>query len=178
MMALILAIGFVVDDAIVMLENIVRHIEAGVPPFEAALQGSKEIGFTIVSMTVSLAAVFIPILFMGGILGRLFREFAVTITVAILISGLVSITLTPMLCSRFLRQHDPAKKHNLLYRDHGMVLQAPVPDLRVDPGARAESASVDAGGILRGDRTHLVPFSDRAQGIHSGSGHRSNLRYR
>ena len=116
MMALILAIGFIVDDAIVMLENIVRHIEAGVPPFEAALQGSKEIGFTIVSMTVSLAAVFIPILFMGGILGRLFREFAVTITVAILISGLVSITLTPMLCSRFLRQHDPAKKHNLLYR--------------------------------------------------------------
>jgi HAE1 family hydrophobic/amphiphilic exporter-1 len=116
MMALILAIGFVVDDAIVMLENIVRHIELGEQPFEAALKGSKEIGFTIVSMTVSLAAVFIPILFMSGILGRLFREFAVTITVAILISGLVSITLTPMLCSRFLRAHDPNKKHNILYR--------------------------------------------------------------
>jgi HAE1 family hydrophobic/amphiphilic exporter-1 len=103
MMALILSIGFVVDDAIVMLENIVRHIEHGEEPFEAALKGSREIGFTILSMTVSLAAVFIPILFMAGILGRLFREFAITITAAILISGVVSITLTPMLCSRFIR---------------------------------------------------------------------------
>jgi len=103
MMALILSIGFVVDDAIVMLENIVRHLEAGEDPFEASLKGSKEIGFTILTMTTSLAAVFIPILFMSGILGRLFREFAVTITTAILISGIVSITLTPMLCSRFLR---------------------------------------------------------------------------
>jgi HAE1 family hydrophobic/amphiphilic exporter-1 len=103
MMALILSIGFVVDDAIVMLENIVRHMEHGEKPVEAALKGSREIGFTILSMTVSLAAVFIPILFMSGILGRLFREFAVTITTAILISGIVSITLTPMLCSRFLR---------------------------------------------------------------------------
>src|SRR5499427_7963907 len=103
MMALILSIGFVVDDAIVMLENIVRHIEQGEQPFEAALKGSREIGFTILSMTVSLAAVFIPILFMSGILGRLFSEFAITITAAILISGVVSVTLTPMLCSRFLR---------------------------------------------------------------------------
>ena len=103
MMALILSIGFVVDDAIVMLENIVRHMENGEGPFEAALKGSKEIGFTILTMTTSLAAVFIPILFMSGILGRLFREFAVTITTAILISGVVSITLTPMLCSRFLK---------------------------------------------------------------------------
>jgi HAE1 family hydrophobic/amphiphilic exporter-1 len=103
MMALILSVGFVVDDAIVMLENIVRHIEKGEAPYEAALAGSKEIGFTIVSMTLSLAAVFIPILFMAGILGRLFREFAVTICTAILISGMVSISLTPMLCSRFLR---------------------------------------------------------------------------
>ena len=103
LMALILSVGFVVDDAIVMLENIVRHIEKGERPLEAALNGSREIGFTIVSMTLSLAAVFIPVLFMGGILGRLFREFAVTICVAILISGMVSISLTPMLCSRFLR---------------------------------------------------------------------------
>ena len=102
MMALILSIGFVVDDAIVMLENIVRHMEQGETALEAALQGSKEIAFTILTMTASLAAVFIPILFMSGILGRLFREFAVTITTAILISGLVSVTLTPMLCSRFL----------------------------------------------------------------------------
>src|SRR5476649_323830 len=103
MMALILSIGFVVDDAIVMLENIVRHMEAGEKPLEASLKGSQEIGFTILTMTTSLAAVFIPILFMSGILGRLFREFAVTITTAILISGVVSVTLTPMLCSRFLR---------------------------------------------------------------------------
>jgi len=105
MMALILAIGFVVDDAIVMLENIVRHMEMGKPPMQAALDGSREIGFTIVSMTISLAAVFIPILFMGGVLGRLFQEFAVTICVAILISGVVSVTLTPMLSSRFLKAH-------------------------------------------------------------------------
>ena len=103
MMALILSIGFVVDDAIVMLENIVRHIEMGERPLAASLTGSGEIGFTIVSMTLSLAAVFIPVLFLGGVLGRLFKEFAVTITVAILISGVVSVTLTPMLCSRFLR---------------------------------------------------------------------------
>ena len=103
MMALILSIGFVVDDAIVMLENIVRHMEHGLTPMAAALKGSKEIFFTIMTMTVSLAAVFIPILFMNGLLGRLFREFAVTITTAILISGVVSLTLTPMLCSRFLK---------------------------------------------------------------------------
>ena len=103
MMALILSVGFVVDDAIVMLENIFRHVEMGEEPLEASLVGSREIGFTIVSMTLSLAAVFIPVLFMGGVLGRLFREFAVTICVAILISGVVSVTLTPMLCSRFLK---------------------------------------------------------------------------
>ncbi len=105
LMALILAVGFVVDDAIVMLENIVRHIEMGEGPVKAALNGSREIGFTIVSMTLSLVAVFIPILFMGGILGRIFQEFAITIRAAILISGLVSLTLTPMLCSRFLKAH-------------------------------------------------------------------------
>jgi HAE1 family hydrophobic/amphiphilic exporter-1 len=103
MMALILCVGFVVDDAIVMLENIVRHMEKGETAFEAALRGSREIGFTIVSMTISLGAVFIPVLFMGGIIGRLFKEFAVTLCTAIFISGLVSITLTPMLCSRFLK---------------------------------------------------------------------------
>lgn len=103
LMALTLSVGFVVDDAVVMLENIVRRIEAGEEVMQAALNGSREIGFTIVSMTVSLVAVFIPVLFMGGILGRLFREFAITISVAILVSGLVSLTLTPMLASRLLR---------------------------------------------------------------------------
>jgi HAE1 family hydrophobic/amphiphilic exporter-1 len=110
MMALILSVGFVVDDAIVMLENIYRHVEMGEDPLTASLVGSREIGFTIVSMTLSLAAVFIPVLFMGGVLGRLFREFSVTICVAILISGVVSVTLTPMLCSRFLKK--PKHAHN------------------------------------------------------------------
>ncbi len=113
MMALILSVGFVVDDAIVMLENIVRHLEAGEAPIEAALNGSKEICFTIVSMTVSLAAVFIPVLFMAGVLGQLFREFAVTIMTAIMISGIVSLTLTPMLCSRFLKVTSLHAKHGL-----------------------------------------------------------------
>ncbi len=103
LMALTLSVGFVVDDAIVMLENIVRHMEMGEGVLEAAFKGSKEVGFTILSMTLSLAAVFIPVLFMGGILGRLLHEFAVTIGAAILVSGFVSLTLTPMLCSRFLR---------------------------------------------------------------------------
>jgi hydrophobic/amphiphilic exporter-1 (mainly G- bacteria), HAE1 family len=102
LLAITLAVGFVVDDAIVMLENITRHIEEGMRPFEAALKGAREIGFTIISITFSLVAVFIPVLLMGGVVGRVFREFAVTITVAILVSGFVSLTLTPMLCARVL----------------------------------------------------------------------------
>ena len=115
LMALILSVGFVVDDAIVMLENIVRHMEQGEGILEAALNGSKEIGFTIVSMTLSLVVVFIPVLFMGGILGRLLHEFAMTISLAVLISGVVSLTLTPMLCSRFLRPPG-AIRHGRLYQ--------------------------------------------------------------
>ena len=103
MMAMTLSVGFVVDDAIVMLENVVRHMEMGKPRMQAAIEGAREIGFTIVSMTVSLVAVFIPVLFMSGIIGRLLREFSITIAVAVLISGFISLTLTPMLCSRFLR---------------------------------------------------------------------------
>ena len=114
LMALTLSVGFVVDDAIVMLENIVRHMEMGKSPLRAAIKGSGEIGFTILSMTLSLAAVFIPLLFMGGIIGRLLHEFAVTIGVAILVSGFVSLTLTPMLCSRFLK-HTERQKHGRLY---------------------------------------------------------------
>ncbi len=114
LMAMTLSVGFVVDDAIVMLENIVRHMELGEAPMEAALKGSREIGFTIVSMTLSLAAVFIPVLFMSGIIGRLLHEFAVVIMMAVLVSGFVSLTLTPMLCSRFLRpQHE--LKHGRIY---------------------------------------------------------------
>lgn len=115
LMALILAVGFVVDDAIVVLENIVRYLEKGLNPMEAAIKGGREIGFTILSMTLSLAAVFIPVLFMEGILGRLLNEFAVTIAVSILISGFISLSLTPMLCSRFLKQAHGAS-NNALFR--------------------------------------------------------------
>ncbi len=115
LMALTLCVGFVVDDAIVMLENIVRHIEMGKDRMQAALDGAREIGFTIVSMTLSLMAVFIPLLFMGGIMGRLLHEFAVTIGVAILVSGIVSLSLSPMLCSRFLTAHDAEKRQGRFY---------------------------------------------------------------
>src|SRR5438477_10101296 len=115
LMALTLSVGFVVDDAIVMLENIVRHMEMGKPPMQATLEGAREVGFTIVSMTLSLAAVFIPVLFMGGILGKLLHEFVVTIMAAVLVSGFVSLSLTPMLCSRWLR---PVSHHG-----HGKVYQ-------------------------------------------------------
>jgi HAE1 family hydrophobic/amphiphilic exporter-1 len=123
LMALTLAVGFVVDDAIVMLENIVRHMEKGEGPLEAAYKGAKEIGFTILSMTLSLVAVFIPVLFLGGILGRLMHEFAVTISVAILVSGFVSLSLTPMLCSRFIKPHG-TEQHGKLYQLSERVFQS------------------------------------------------------
>ena len=116
LLALTLSVGFVVDDAIVMLENIVRHIEHGMRPYEAALKGAREIGFTIISITFSLIAVFIPVLLMGGIVGRVFREFAVTIAVAIVVSGFVSLTLTPMLCARVLKAHDETRRPNIVLR--------------------------------------------------------------
>ena len=114
LMALTLSVGFVVDDAIVMLENIVRHMEMGESAMDAAINGAREIGFTIISMTISLAAVFIPVLFMGGLMGRLLHEFAVTISAAILVSGFVSLTLTPLLGSRFLRE-PKLEKHGRFY---------------------------------------------------------------
>jgi hydrophobic/amphiphilic exporter-1 (mainly G- bacteria), HAE1 family len=116
LLALTLSVGFVVDDAIVMLENIVRHVENGMRPYDAALKGAREIGFTIVSITFSLIAVFIPVLLMGGIVGRVFREFAVTVAVAIVVSGFVSLTLTPMLCARMLKAHDEHKRPNIVLR--------------------------------------------------------------
>jgi HAE1 family hydrophobic/amphiphilic exporter-1 len=123
LLALTLSVGFVVDDAIVMLENIVRHIEGGMRPFEAALKGSREIGFTIMSITFSLIAVFIPVLLMGGMVGRVFREFAVSISVAIIISGFVSLTLTPMLCARVLRSHHGGEKQNVVLRAFERVFE-------------------------------------------------------
>ncbi|HVZ52093.1 MAG TPA: efflux RND transporter permease subunit, partial [Pseudolabrys sp.] len=124
LLALTLSVGFVVDDAIVMLENIVRHIEGGMRPFEAALKGSREIGFTIVSITFSLIAVFIPVLLMGGMVGRVFREFAVSVSVAIIVSGFVSLTLTPMLCARVLKGHHGEEKQNFVLRAFERMFQS------------------------------------------------------
>ncbi|MSU22557.1 MAG: efflux RND transporter permease subunit [Opitutus sp.] len=150
LLALTLSVGFVVDDAIVMLENIVRYIEQGLPVREAALKGSGEIGFTILSMTLSLVAVFIPVLFMGGILGRLLHEFAVTITASILVSGVVSLTLTPMLCSRFLQSHraSGAEGHGKIYQASERAFNAMISfyerSLRVAMRHRAATVSVAA----------------------------------
>jgi HAE1 family hydrophobic/amphiphilic exporter-1 len=142
LMALTLSVGFVVDDAVVMLENIVRHIEAGEGVMEASLRGSREIGFTILSMTISLVAVFIPVLFMGGILGRLFKEFAITISVAILVSGFVSLSLTPMLCSRLLKAIKGDHR-----KDEGGEEKETAPAQRNEtiPAAEGEEKSVTAG---------------------------------
>ncbi|HLJ19649.1 MAG TPA: efflux RND transporter permease subunit, partial [Stellaceae bacterium] len=123
LMALIIATGFVVDDAIVVLENVTRHLEAGVPRLEAALMGAREVGFTVLSMSLSLIAVFIPILMMGGIVGRLFREFSITLSIAVLVSLVVSLTTTPMMCARILRHQDPAKQGKL-FRSSERVFDA------------------------------------------------------
>ncbi len=126
LLALTLSVGFVVDDAIVMLENIVRYVEQGMRPFEAALKGAREIGFTIISITLSLVAVFIPVLFMGGVVGRVFHEFAVTISIAILVSGFVSLTLTPMLCARLLKHEEKDETPNFVLRAFERGYQAAV----------------------------------------------------
>ena len=181
MMALILSVGFVVDDAIVMLENIYRHVEMGEEPLTASLVGSREIGFTIVSMTLSLAAVFIPVLFMGGVLGRLFREFSVTICVAILISGVVSVTLTPMLCSRFLktaarprrageRAIGGSHERHRARRSTRMLRR-----LRPDAAGRPAAPAGDDGGVRASCWCSTGrAVRRRAEGLHSGPGHRSD----
>ncbi len=183
LMALTLSVGFVVDDAIVMLENIVRHMEAGERPSDAAFKGAKEIGFTIVSMTLSLAAVFIPVLFMSGILGRLLHEFAVTITAAILVSGFVSLSLTPMLCSRFLRPVSE-ERHGKVYAASERVFDGMLSlydrTLRVTLRYRATTMLVSAavlvatvylfmitpkGFLPDEDSGQIFVFTEGAQGI-------------
>ena len=174
LMALTLAVGFVVDDAIVVLENIVRHMEMGKSRMAAALEGGREIAFTVLSMTLSLTAVFIPVLFMGGIVGRLFHEFAVVISVAILISGFVSLSLTPMLCSRFLRPPDREARQAVpghrtrLRRDAGCL---PLDAERRHPASvyHADDGGGDAG-------PHRVLLRSGAQGLHPQPGHRSDQR--
>jgi HAE1 family hydrophobic/amphiphilic exporter-1 len=147
LMALTLCVGFVVDDAIVMLENITRHIEQGKSVMQATLDGSREIVFTIISMTISLAAVFIPVLFMGGILGRLLHEFAVTIIAAVLISGFVSLTLTPMMCSRILKPHREGEEHGRVYMAFERAFDA-----------WKRGYEVSLGWVLRHQRAVLFAF--------------------
>ena len=173
LMALTLSVGFVVDDAIVMLENIVRHMELGKPPMEAAFAGSREVSFTILSMTVSLAAVFIPVLFMGGIVGRLMHEFAVTIAAAILVSGVVSVTLTPMLCSRFLKPPARGDRTGRMFRATERMFDLVLAGyawtlrqtLRFRPVAMAVSLALVAGTYVLFTKvpTGFIPSEDTGQ---------------
>ena len=173
LMALTIGTGFVVDDAIVMIENIVRHMEKGDSPMQAALKGAREIGFTVISLTLSLIAVFIPLLFMTGLVGRMFREFALTLTIAVVISAVVSLTLTPMMCSRMLR-HDkdasPEPYRTLLQR----FARVGDPRLSPQPGVGAEAR---AGHPPHDDghrHPHHRPLCDRAEGLSAGAGYRAS----
>ena len=172
LMALTISTGFVVDDAIVMIENIARYIEEGESPLEAALKGSEQIGFTIISLTVSLIAVLIPLLFMGDVVGRLFREFAVTLSVTILISAVVSLTLTPMMCARLL-QHTPEAEQGRFYRASERVF---------DSDHRAATART-LDWVLRAPDRHAAGrrrhagrspccSTSSSQGLLPGAGHR------
>ena len=178
-MALTIGTGFVVDDAIVMIENIVRHMENGEGPLQAALRGAREIGFTVISLTMSLVAVFIPLLFMTGLVGRMFREFALTLTIAVVASAIVSLTLTPMMCAKLLRHVDESAsvvaRSALTARFHELI------DRTVDIYQRSLE------WVLRHQReTLLVTLGDfggdhpalcrRAEGISAAAGHRPHHR--
>ena len=172
LMALTISTGFVVDDAIVMIENIARYVEAGETPLAAALKGAEQIGFTIVSLTVSLIAVLIPLLFMGDIVGRLFREFAVTLAIAILVSAVVSLTLTPMMCARILR-HVPEERAGPAGACVRARLQGRIDRYATDDAAVGAAASDDDAGRIRscaGDDVRAV--CHRAEGLLPRSGHR------
>ena len=177
LMALTIGTGFVVDDAIVMIENIVRHMEEGEEPFEAALRGAKEIGFTVISLTVSLVAVFIPLLFMSGIVGRMFREFALTLTIAVITSAVVSLTLTPMMCSRLLRHE---RRRARQQRADAAAQSAPsigaVDAYHAQPAMGAAPRARDARRDARDARRHDLALRHRAQGLPADPGHRTDHR--
>ncbi len=156
LMALTVATGFVVDDAIVVLENITRHIEAGMSRMDAALLGAKEVGFTVMSMSVSLVAVFIPILLMGGIVGRLFREFAMTISIAIMISLVVSLATTPMMCAILLRR-DHGEQHGRLYQASEWVFTVMLNGYRRTLTIALRASPLDHADLRVGARPHLLP---------------------
>ena len=173
MMAITLSIGFIVDDAIVMIENIVRHREMGKTRVQAAREGAGEVGFTIISMTISLVAVFLPIVFLNGVLGRLLREFAVTISVSILVSGLTALTLTPMLCSRFLASRRAAGNW---FQQHSERFYAAMQEVYRKPFARYRSAPpAHSLACQRCDeRSYPLPLRRRTQELHAG-GRRTEL---
>ena len=170
-MALTIATGFVVDDAIVMIENIARYIEDGESPMQAALKGSTQIGFTIISLTFSLIAVLIPLLFMGDVVGRLFREFAITLAVSILISAVVSLTLTPMMCARLLK-HTPKEEQGRFYRVTGEWFDNIDPELRRDARLGARPPGRHAARRHRHAAAHRAAVHLRSQGLLPGAGHR------
>ena len=176
LMALTISTGFVVDDAIVMIENISRYIEMGESAMQAALKGSEEIGFTIVSLTVSLIAVLIPLLFMADIVGRLFREFAVTLAVTIIFSAFVSLTLTPMMAARILRHH-PEAEQGRLYRWSEWCFAKTIEAVRQDGSGGAASSAPDAARGGRHARPHDLPLHHRPQGVLSGAGYRRHPRH-
>ena len=177
LLALTLCVGFVVDDAIVVLENIYRHVEAGESPFRAALRGSREIGFTIISMTLSLVAVFIPVLFMGGVVGRVFREFAVTISVAILVSGFVSLTLTPMLCARVMKPVDHTKKPGWFFRVTERMFDSWLNAYSGESRFRAAAQALHAGGDVRHHRPVGLSLHRHPQGLLPAGGQRLHHRH-
>ena len=175
LMALTIGTGFVVDDAIVMIENIVRHMEEGESPLDAALRGAREIGFTIISLTFSLIAVFIPLLFMTGLVGRMFREFALTLTIAVVVSAIVSLTLTPMMCAKLLRHGKAGRRqprHARFNKHRGRQRRGLRPQPRMGDAPPDAHAGRD-GGDLRGDRLAL---RDRAEGVPAAAGHRADHR--
>ena len=172
-MALTISTGFVVDDAIVVIENITRYLEKGMAPLEAALEGSKEIGFTVLSMSVSLIAVFIPILLMGGILGRIFREFAITLSVAVGISLVVSLTATPMMCAYLLKQHQQDKREQWPVPHSAARIRFDGRRIRQHPALGAETSAL----MLCASAGHRLPgglsVRGHSQGLLSAAGYRA-----
>ena len=153
LMALAVSVGFVVDDAIVMIENVFRNLEKGMTPLRAAIEGARQIGFTVISISISLVAAFIPLLFMGGVVGRLFREFSLTLTFAIAISTVVSLTLTPMICAHFVQAGAEPGRH--LARPRGRAGAARAPSRPTPhPRRRAAPPRADAAGVRRHHRAH------------------------
>ena len=171
LMAMTIATGFVVDDAIVVMENSTRHIENGVKPMQAALLGAREVGFTVISMSLSLVAVFLPFQFLGGIPGRLFKEFTVVLSVAILFSLVVSLTTTPMMCSRLLGR-DRHRKPGFLARSFNSGFESMRQGYERTLGIRAESSATDAAVAAGDHRSDGLSVRGTAEGIHAAAGHR------